>query len=77
MYMLLLISDTAKRATRSWLIDTDQDMKGRRVIADLHGGDLDSSNAKAEFQEIKDKVMEEVRKVSLGVQLLCLTNCNY
>lgn len=31
------------------------------MIADLHGGDLDDIVAKAEFQEIKDRVMLEVR----------------
>ncbi|KAI6047727.1 hypothetical protein EDC04DRAFT_2619657 [Pisolithus marmoratus] len=42
-----------------WLIDTDQDEAGMRVIVDLHGGDPNDILAKAEFQEIKDKVMEE------------------
>jgi len=27
-----------------------------QVIADLHGGDLENASAKAEFQEIKDRV---------------------
>jgi hypothetical protein len=31
-----------------------------RVLADLHGGDLDNEVAIAEFDEIKDKVQEEV-----------------
>jgi len=31
-----------------------------QVIADLHGGDLNNPVAVAEFQEIKDKVREEV-----------------
>lgn len=31
-----------------------------RVIADLHGGDPEDREAKAEFQEIKDKVMADV-----------------
>jgi hypothetical protein len=31
-----------------------------RVIADLHGGDPDNLVALAEFQEIKEKVQEEV-----------------
>ncbi|KAF8898857.1 general substrate transporter [Infundibulicybe gibba] len=42
-----------------WLIDTDQDAAGMRVIADLHGGDLTDPIAVAEFQEIKDKVLGE------------------
>lgn len=33
-----------------------------RVIADLHGGDPEDLPAKAEFQEIKDRVMFEVRR---------------
>ena len=32
-----------------------------RVIADLHGGDPEDLVAKAEFQEIKDRVIFEVR----------------
>ena len=32
-----------------------------RVISDLHGGDPEDLLAKAEFQEIKDRVMFEVR----------------
>ncbi len=35
-----------------------------RVIADLHGGDPEDLLAKAEFQEIKDRVIFEVRAVS-------------
>ncbi|KAJ3896911.1 hypothetical protein GG344DRAFT_35675 [Lentinula edodes] len=42
-----------------WLIDTDKDDEGLRVIADLHGGDLDNPVAKAEYREIKDKVILE------------------
>jgi hypothetical protein len=30
------------------------------VIADLHGGDMNGTVAKAEFNEIKDKVVAEV-----------------
>lgn len=36
-----------------------------RVIADLHGGDLNDPIAVAEFQEIRDKVHEEVRTACL------------
>ena len=43
-----------------WLVDTDRDSEGMRVIADLHGGDLDDPIAKAEFREIKDKVVADV-----------------
>jgi hypothetical protein len=43
-----------------WLIDTNKDDEGMRVIADLHGGDLDNPVATAEFREIKHKVLMEV-----------------
>ncbi|KAF8871984.1 general substrate transporter [Gymnopilus junonius] len=42
-----------------WLIDTNKDEQGMEVIADLHGGDVHGTLAKAEFQEIKDKVLTE------------------
>ncbi|KLO09332.1 general substrate transporter [Schizopora paradoxa] len=42
-----------------WLIDTDKDAAGMAVIVDLHGGDPEDPNAKAEFREIKDRVMFE------------------
>lgn len=44
----------------SWLIDTDKDEEGMKVIADLHGGDPDNIEALEEFREIKDRVMAEV-----------------
>ena len=43
-----------------WLIDVDRDEEGMKVIADLHGGDPEDLLAKAEFQEIKDRVIFEV-----------------
>ena len=49
-----------------WLIDTDKDEEGMRIIADLHGDNLDNIEAKAEFREIKDKVVFEVRVVRGG-----------
>ncbi|KAL0569122.1 hypothetical protein V5O48_012850 [Marasmius crinis-equi] len=42
-----------------WLIDTDKDDEGLRVIADLRGGNLDDPVARAEYREIKDKVIAE------------------
>ena len=50
------------RANR-WLIDVDRDDEGMQVIADLHGGDPNDVVAVAEFQEIKDRVIFEVRSV--------------
>jgi len=44
----------------SWLIDADREVDGLRVIADLHGGDLDDPTAIAEYDEIKEKVREDV-----------------
>lgn len=43
-----------------WLIDTDQDAAGMRVIVDLHGGDPNDILAQAEFREIREKVVSEV-----------------
>jgi hypothetical protein len=49
------------RLTRcSWLIDVDRDGEGMQVIADLHGGDPEDLIAKAEFHEIKERVIAEV-----------------
>ncbi|KAI0931890.1 hypothetical protein AcW2_000667 [Taiwanofungus camphoratus] len=42
-----------------WLIDTDKDTEGMRVLIDLHGGDPNDVVANAEYQEIKDRVMFE------------------
>ena len=39
----------------------DKDAEGLRVIVDLHGGDEQNEMAQAEYTEIKDKVMFEVR----------------
>ena len=44
----------------SWLIDNDRDIDGMQVITDLHGGDPEDMSAKAEFQEIKDRVNFDV-----------------
>lgn len=47
-------------AYSSWLIDNDRDADGMQVIADLHGGDLEDVSAKAEFQEIRNRVISDV-----------------
>ena len=44
----------------SWLIDTDRDKEGMRIIADLHGGDLNDPSGLYEFEEIKNNVAFEV-----------------
>ena len=38
----------------------DRDDEGLRVIVDLHGGDPEDLVAKAEFHEIKQRVIAEV-----------------
>lgn len=38
-----------------------------RVIVDLHGGDPEDSDAKAEFHEIKERVVLEVISFSSGM----------
>lgn len=53
-----------------WLIDTDQDAAGMRVIVDLHGGDPTDMLAQAEFREIKEKVISEV---SISTVMPCYT----
>lgn len=47
-------------SSQRWLIDSGRDEEGMIVIADLHGGDMNGTVAKAEFNEIKDKVVAEV-----------------
>lgn len=42
-----------------WLIDADREVDGLRVIADLHGGELDDPTAIAEYDEIREKVRED------------------
>jgi len=43
-----------------WLIDNGRELDGLQVIVDLHGGDSDDPTATAVYQEIKDKVREDV-----------------
>jgi hypothetical protein len=47
----------------SWLIDHDKDVEGMQVIADLHGGDPEDLVARAEFQEIKERVLLDVNSL--------------
>ena len=44
-----------------------------RVLVDLHGGDPDDVLAKAEYTEIKERVMFEVGKLFLKCTLVLLT----
>lgn len=46
-----------------WLMDTDADEQGMKVLADLHGdGDLDDDRAKLEFKEIKKGILVDVSR---------------
>nr|VWO94308.1 Glucose transporter rco-3 [Ganoderma boninense] len=56
---ILAIGSLVMPESPRWLIDVDRDEEGMRVISDLHGGDPEDLLAKAEFQEIKDRVMFE------------------
>ncbi|KAG6381081.1 general substrate transporter [Boletus reticuloceps] len=58
--VILAIGSLVMPESPRWLIDTDQDAAGMRVIVDLHGGDPNDLVAQAEFQEIKEKVVTEV-----------------
>ncbi|KAH7885882.1 general substrate transporter [Phlebopus sp. FC_14] len=62
---ILTVGSLVMPESPRWLIDTDQDAAGMRVIVDLHGGNPSDILAQAEFQEIKDKVMYE-REVGEG-----------
>jgi hypothetical protein len=44
----------------SYLIDTDQNVEGLKVIADFHDGNLEDPVTKAEFQAIKQAVLADV-----------------
>ncbi|KAK1218591.1 hypothetical protein PQX77_018727, partial [Marasmius sp. AFHP31] len=56
---ILAVGSLVMPESPRWLIDTDKDEEGLRVIADLRGGNLDDPVARAEFREIKDKVLAE------------------
>lgn len=47
-----------------YLIDTDQDDEGLRVIADFHDGNMDDPVTRAEFTEIKEAILADVRGAS-------------
>ena len=53
--------DPADLCMHRWLLDTDQDKEGMRVIADLYGeGDANNRHARREFREIKEAVLADV-----------------
>ncbi|KAG6896361.1 hypothetical protein C0992_008766 [Termitomyces sp. T32_za158] len=57
--LILAMGSLVMPESPRWLIDTDKDTEGMRVLADLHGGSLTNPIAVAEFREIKEKVQEE------------------
>ncbi|KAH8102523.1 general substrate transporter [Cristinia sonorae] len=57
--IFLAVGSLAMPESPRWLLDTDRDEEGMRVIVDLHGGDPDDVTAKAEFAEIKERVIFE------------------
>jgi hypothetical protein len=60
-YILINILATLLTVPRRWLIDVGREAEGLRVIADLHGGDPESPEAVAEFEEIQGTIEEFVR----------------
>lgn len=69
--LFLAIGSLAMPESPRWLLDTDRDEEGMRVIADLHGGDPEDVIAKAEFAEIKERIMIEVRRDSSCGHAVC------
>jgi len=52
--------DKTLESNDRWLIDVGKEAEGMQVIADLHGGNPHDPVAVAEYEEIKDKVREDV-----------------
>lgn len=67
-------SELTFRKRNRWLLDTDQDKEGMRVIADLYGeGDANNKHARREFREIKEAVLQDVSDTELSVRAKGLT----
>lgn len=73
--LFLAAGSLAMPESPRWLLDTDRDEEGMRVIVDLHGGDPEDVIAKAEFAEIKERVMIEVCRCKSGPREIVLTSC--
>lgn len=62
-------------AAQRYLVDTDQEVEGLAVIADFQGKALDDTSVQAEYKEIRDAVLADVRRSSLTlcsyIRLLC------
>ncbi|EKM79711.1 hypothetical protein AGABI1DRAFT_121016 [Agaricus bisporus var. burnettii JB137-S8] len=57
--IILALGSLVMPESPRWLIDNSRNEDGLRVIADLHGGDLDNEKAVLEFEEIREKVHQE------------------
>lgn len=56
-----------------WLLDTDQDAEGMKVIADLYGGgNPNNKHARREFREIKEAVLADVCDQMLQCSPSCI-----
>lgn len=63
--MILCLGSLVIPESPRWLLDTDQDHEGLRVLADLHGnGDPLNEKARQEYREIKEAVLDDVRPLS-------------
>jgi hypothetical protein len=59
--LILALGSLAIPESPRWLLDTDRDVDGMQVLADLHGeGDMKNPKAQAEYMEIKENVLNEV-----------------
>lgn len=58
--------DKTPESNDRWLIDVGEEAEGMQVIADLHGGNPHDPVAVAEYEEIKDKVREDVSSLCLS-----------
>jgi hypothetical protein len=54
-----------------FLIDTDQDDEGLRVIADFHDGNMDDPITRSEYTEIKEAILADVGLSAVPKLLLC------
>jgi hypothetical protein len=71
---LLFSADAFPLAPRRYLIDKDLDDEGLRVIADFgSGGNMDDPLARAEFTEIKEAILADVRLSSSPILHLYLS----
>ncbi|KNZ43782.1 hypothetical protein VP01_986g3 [Puccinia sorghi] len=56
---ILMIGSCLIPESPRWLLDTDQDRAGMRVLVDLHGGDPRNEKARQEYTEIKEAVLDD------------------